>query len=332
MQTSGEPAWTEEPADHGLNVFAERGELTQAIRRARLRAVGPASSTAHLRSTPSSATSLPWRTPRDSSKRPFRLRPRRGRTPPHAATRRWGGLPRSSARRSGLRRRTTTPAPSARRSSSSAARDPAAADDAGAHRHNVTADGVQATALSRLAPERAVGRVRRSPTRAAPCRSVLVLPAQVVHFSTGLDIGIADSVQLRGPRPAMATTTTSEVAAGRRDEKAHGPCRGPFHTGNDRKVRERADAVRLPETSESPCKSAGLSSSSTRLKIVVSPVRVRVSPSQEVPATTTSPRFLSPLARAVTGAAGFTPLAEPHWGCSLHQNANGERARAAAFA
>jgi hypothetical protein len=33
----------EEPADHGLNVFAERGELTQAIRRARLRAVGPAS-------------------------------------------------------------------------------------------------------------------------------------------------------------------------------------------------------------------------------------------------------------------------------------------------
>ena len=32
MQTiNGEPAWTEEPADHGVNVFAVRGELTQAI-------------------------------------------------------------------------------------------------------------------------------------------------------------------------------------------------------------------------------------------------------------------------------------------------------------
>jgi anti-anti-sigma regulatory factor len=28
---NGEAAWTEEPADHGVNVFAVRGELTRAI-------------------------------------------------------------------------------------------------------------------------------------------------------------------------------------------------------------------------------------------------------------------------------------------------------------
>jgi hypothetical protein len=64
-------------------------------------------------------------------------------------------------------------------------------------------------------------------------------------------------------------------------EKAHGPRRGPFHTVNDRKVRENADSARHPETDETPCKSFGLTSNSTRLKIVVSPVRVRVSPSGE---------------------------------------------------
>jgi len=62
-----------------------------------------------------------------------------------------------------------------------------------------------------------------------------------------------------------------------RDERAHGPRRGPFPTANDRKVRENADDARRPEADETRCKSGGLSKSSTRLKIVVSSVRVRVS-------------------------------------------------------
>ena len=64
----------------------------------------------------------------------------------------------------------------------------------------------------------------------------------------------------------------------RRDEKAHGRLGGPFHTASDRKIRENADAARDPETDGKPCKAARLRDSRTRLKIVVSPVRVRVSP------------------------------------------------------
>jgi hypothetical protein len=34
------------------------------------------------------------------------------------------------------------------------------------------------------------------------------------------------------------------------DEKAHGPRRGPFHTANDRNMRENADAGTIRETDE----------------------------------------------------------------------------------
>jgi len=61
-------------------------------------------------------------------------------------------------------------------------------------------------------------------------------------------------------------------------EKAHGCGRGPFHPANGRKVQENADDARHAEIDERPCKEAGLRSSAARLKIVVSPVRVRVSP------------------------------------------------------
>jgi hypothetical protein len=63
----------------------------------------------------------------------------------------------------------------------------------------------------------------------------------------------------------------------RRDEKAHGRRGGPFHTALDRKVRENVDAARDLETDGKACKAGRLRSSRTRLKIVVSSVRVRVS-------------------------------------------------------
>jgi hypothetical protein len=47
--------------------------------------------------------------------------------------------------------------------------------------------------------------------------------------------------------------TSDEV--GRRDEEAHGPSRGPFHTVNVRKVRQSSDSARYPDMDESPCKS-----------------------------------------------------------------------------
>jgi hypothetical protein len=64
-------------------------------------------------------------------------------------------------------------------------------------------------------------------------------------------------------------------------KKAHGRRRGPFHAANVRKARENADATRRVAKDEKPRKPATLRGSSTRLKIAVSPVRVRVSPSPD---------------------------------------------------
>jgi hypothetical protein len=70
-------------------------------------------------------------------------------------------------------------------------------------------------------------------------------------------------------RSETATASWGHSSA-RRDEKALGRRRGPFHTGNDRKVREDADSTDTLKTAEKPCKSGRLRSNATRLKIVVS--------------------------------------------------------------
>jgi hypothetical protein len=74
------------------------------------------------------------------------------------------------------------------------------------------------------------------------------------------------------PCAAMARLTAS-------GEKADDPRGRPFRRGNGRKIRENQDGKLLRGTMRNPCKLRLFRSRAARLKIVVSPVRVRVSPS-----------------------------------------------------
>ena len=71
-----------------------------------------------------------------------------------------------------------------------------------------------------------------------------------------------------------------------RGEKADDPRRLPFPRGNGRKVRENPDASLVARMMRSSCKCGYFKCSAARLKIVVSPVRILVSPSAASPVTT----------------------------------------------
>jgi len=143
---------------------------------------------------------------------------------------------------------------------------PTAPTGTGVLRHQRGTTGAPLPPLALVRARRSGRGARRSGshTQIRTCRED-VDRRQVVRSSATRATAI--TMPARGGRPA------------RRDEKAHGRRGGPFHTASDRKVRENADAARDPETDGKPCKPARLRSSRTRLKIVVSPVRVRVSPS-----------------------------------------------------
>jgi hypothetical protein len=93
-----------------------------------------------------------------------------------------------------------------------------------------------------------------------------------------------------GPRRPLAATAPSNrpqrrhprcvaPAARQSDEKAHGPRRGPYHTATDRRVRQNSDVADPQKSTKIPANESDSEATAARLKIVVSPVRVRVSPS-----------------------------------------------------
>jgi hypothetical protein len=84
------------------------------------------------------------------------------------------------------------------------------------------------------------------------------------------------------PISAEGRSAAPRRSWGSPDEKAHRPRRGPFRSANGRKMRRNADASKRLRSGQTLCKWGKLSKRTARLRIVVSPVRVRVSPSGEV--------------------------------------------------
>jgi hypothetical protein len=139
--------------------------------------------------------------------------------------------------------------------------------------HIVATSAIRAPAARRFTRERSLVRNQPRPCSRAH-RPVEALRARRIVPATGPMAPFQEGSQLACKKRVVAWT----------HEKAHGCDRGPFHPANVRKVQENADDARHAEIDEKPCKDAGLRISATRLKIVVSPVRVRVSPLTKAPA------------------------------------------------
>ena len=136
----------------------------------------------------------------------------------------------------------------------------------------VATSAIRAPAARRFTRERSL--VRNQPRPCSRARGpVEALRARRIVPATGPMAPFQEGSELACKKRVVAWT----------HEKAHGCDRGPFHPANVRKVQENADDARHAEIDEKPCKDAGLRISATRLKIVVSPVRVRVSPSPAMP-------------------------------------------------
>ena len=118
------------------------------------------------------------------------------------------------------------------------------------------------TPLARAIPIYA-GAARRCPRRpATPARADSPRPARrrctalgVAEVAAGRHAPCFEFEPTGMPEPAQATEARAAYSSkqvARRDEKAHGPRRVPFHTANDCKVRENPDAARHPEIAKIP--------------------------------------------------------------------------------